>query len=54
MLAKYERCEKCGTFLMYEDELNYQSDAYEIDGSIYCEDCFVDAAKETFYKRLKE
>ena len=46
-------CCKCGADLQYGNELYDPDEAFSLDGAIYCEDCFVDAAKDMFRTRLE-
>jgi recombinational DNA repair protein (RecF pathway) len=50
----YEQCCVCGTFLQPESKYLDQDDAYEIEGNILCENCWMDWVRKNCYKKLKE
>ena len=51
---KHDNCFMCGIPLYTETAMTDQSDAYEIDGHLLCEDCVNKYVKDNYKTKLRE
>lgn len=53
VILPHVHCGRCGEELQCGNELYEADEAFCLDGVIYCEDCFVEVAKDMFRTRLE-